>query len=213
MKRLKNLIRFDFLLTNQFKAWCTLFMSLVAIALFVINPTGEREICMYAILVSTMADLVLMDYRNIPSYLFKRKHFYAGMALFAITHVLYAICFFGISQIENMAITDIRTSTFLYRVIMSFSMAFAVGIAYKKSIIFRIASLVYIIAISLAWYGMYSCAELFGGRYILAAVGITMFWISDMFILIRETLRDTNLIRKLIWVFYPIGQLLILSSV
>ena len=95
MKR-QETARFDFLLSNNFKANCTFFMSLIAIALFVVYPTRARELCMYAILISTLADLVLMDYHNLPGLTFGKKRFYVGMALFGITHVIYMFCFSNI---------------------------------------------------------------------------------------------------------------------
>ena len=41
----------------------------------------------------------------------------------------------------------------------------------------------------------------------------TFFIISDILIMVREMFKDTEIIRKLIWIFYPIGQLMIIFSV
>lgn len=213
MKRLRELVCLDFLLTNKFKANFTFCMSLIAIAMFVKYPSREREICMYAILISTIADLVLMDYNNIPGIIFQRKRLYIGMALFCITHFLYIFCFFNILPIDILTTNDIKYSVFLYSIIMLATVIFSLCIASKKSSIFKGAAVIYSMIISAALFCMYMCAEVFGGKYILAAVGITMFLISDMFILIRETVCDTTLVRKLIWIFYPIGQLLIILSI
>ena len=73
---------FDFLLSNKFKSNATFFMSMVAIALFVAYPTRAREFCMYAILVSTLADLVLMDYNNLPGIVLGEKRFYIAVKPF-----------------------------------------------------------------------------------------------------------------------------------
>lgn len=207
--------RFDFMLSNKFKSNTTFFMSMVAIALFVVCPTRARELCMYAILVSTLADLVLMDYNNLPGILFGKKRFYIGMALFGIAHIIYVYCF------SNMII---QNGTFIYTsqvniawgifgVIYAFSLIFSAFMVYKKDRRFCIATIIYVMLICFSLASMYLYAAVLGGKGYLAAIGITFFWISDMLILIRETKKDIALIRKLIWVFYPIGQMLIIFSI
>ncbi|MBR4110563.1 MAG: hypothetical protein IKK43_02595 [Clostridia bacterium] len=209
---------FDFLLGNKFKSNATFFMSMIAIALFVAYPTRSRELCMYAILISTLADLVLMDYNNLPGIVLGEKRFYTGMALFGITHVIYMVCF------SNMMVQSgpfvytpkVNIAFWIFSIIFVFSLTFSalmLSIAYKKKIYFCIATIIYVMLICFSLGSMYLCAAVLGGKCYLAAIGITFFWISDVLILIRETKKDTSLIRKLIWVFYPIGQMLIVFSI
>lgn len=206
---------FDFLLSNKFKSNATFFMSMVAIALFALYPTRSRELCMYAILVSTLADLVLMDYNNLPGIILGKKQFYAGMALFGITHVIYMICFSEIAN-QYVGIGDtyvIRSVSIVFFFVFVGSFIFTIYATYGKSDNFSSAVMIYVMLITFSMRGIYTCAALYKGQYIISAIGITMFWISDMLILIRETKKDTPLIRKLIWVFYPIGQMLIVFSI
>lgn len=207
--------KFDFMLGNKFKSNVTFFMSVIAIALYVMNPIRARELCMCAILVSTIADLVLMDYKNIATMLFGQKKFYVGMLLFGITHVVYMVCFWGI-MLKNGAFIhtlEVNIAFYIFCVIYAFSLVFSAFMAHKKSKRFCVATIIYVVLICFALGSIYLCAVIMNGKYYLAAVGITMFWISDMLILIRETRKDTTLIRKLIWVFYPIGQMLIVLSI
>ena len=214
MKGQKGLC-FDFLLCNKFKSNATFFMSIVAIALFVVYPTRTRELCMYAILISTLADLVLMDYNNLPGIVLGKNRFYVGMALFGITHIIYIICFSNM-LIQNgtfVHTTQVNITFGAFGVIYIFSLIFSAFMAYKKSKHFCIAVIVYVLLICFSLGSMYICAATLGGKHYLAAIGITLFWISDILILIRETKKDTSFIRKLIWVFYPIGQMLIVFSI
>ena len=192
--------KFDFMLENKFKSIVTFFLSIMAIALFIMNPIRARELCMCAILISTFADLVLMDYNNIPTMLFGKKKFYVGMLLFGITHLVYIICFSKI-MLQNgtfVHTTEVNVAFYIFCVIYAFSLIFSAYMAYKKSIRFCVAVIIYVMLICFSIGSIYLCAAVMNGKYYLAAIGITLFWISDMLILIRETKRDTLLIRKLI---------------
>lgn len=213
MKRLKELIRLDFMLSNVFKSNCTFLLTLIAIAMFIINPTREQKFCMYAILVSTFADLVLMNYKNIPAFIFGNKYFYFGMAAFAITHIIYISCFSNIVIQKGMSLDNANIALLFAIIIVVFTFYVLIELTKQKSVIFQLASLGYTMVLSLSLVAIYICADLIGKSFILAAIGITMFLASDLMILYRETVKDTNLVRKLIWIFYPIGQILIIFGV
>lgn len=213
MKRLSNGIsRFDFMLTNDFKSSCSFFLSLIAIACFIINPIKEQRICMYAILVSSVADLVLMDYQGIPRFIFGNKRFYVGMLVFAITHVLYTICFSSIFFENNLQLAKANFGMAGALVISAVTIFLVIKLSEEKRPFFRIAALIYTLILCFTLTTIYICADLLQEHYIYAAVGITFFLISDVLILIRETTKDTNVIRKFIWFFYPLGQILIILS-
>ncbi|MBO5143514.1 MAG: hypothetical protein J6C46_11105 [Clostridia bacterium] len=212
MRRLKEFVRLDFLLTNNFKSNCTFLMSLIAIALFIINPTREKNICMYAMLVSTIADLMLMNYKNIPEYLFKSKKLYVGMALFVVTHILY-ICCFGNHVIKaTMAFVNAEIAFFAFILVSMMSIFCWCICTFGSKPLFKIMSLLYMIVILADVLVIYVCSYIHNYEYIYAAIGITFFLISDILILFRETVKDTSTIRKLIWIFYPIGQMLIIFN-
>ena len=213
LNKLRNLIRLDFMLTNAFKFNCTVLLSLIAIALFIINPTREQKICMYAILVSTIADLILMDYNNIPGIIFKNNHFYVGMLFFAITHILYICCFSKMVMVRIFILSYIISALILSVLVMSMSILLWFKLVDKKRKIFKIASFMYMLIIDFDLMVIFICSDLLKNNLVFAAIGITMFLISDMLILIRETVCDNNIIRKTICFFYPLGQLFIMCSV
>lgn len=212
MKRLREFVRLDFLLTNNFKSNCTFLMSLIAIALFIINPTREKNICMYAMLVSTVADLVLMNYQNIPEYLFKSKKLYIGMAVFVATHILYIYCFLGRLTNANMAFVNAEIAFFAFILVSMMSIFCWCICTFDSKPLFKVMSLLYMIVILTDVLVIYVCSYLYNYKYICAAIGITFFLISDILIMFRETVKDTSTIRKLIWLFYPIGQMLIIFN-
>lgn len=204
--------RTDFLLTNNFKATTTFCMSFVAIFLAIITQSETVSLLASAIVVSTLAALILMNYRNIPDYHFGNDSFYVGMGLFAIVHLLYIKLFMGKLH-TTYTIRQMSTSVFLFLCITAYSIAIAFIFSCKKSNVFRYAVIGYVCLICTSMLSMYSCAEAYGGKYIMAAVGITCFFISDFFLFLRETISDTPWVSKLVWVFYPIGQFLIIFSV
>lgn len=213
MKKLQSLVRLDFLLSNNFKANCTFMLSLIAIYMFVINPSNMREICMYAILVSTVADLILMNYKGIPGVLFQRSRLYVGMAFFVITHILYIICFGSSLPLNALSLVDVVSTLICCICICFWTMSLTIFFSTKKSNIFRWAAIIYTFVINTAVFTIFLCNSIIGGKLVFAEIGIILFLISDILILTRETVCDNTLVRKLIWIFYPIGQLLIIFSI
>lgn len=204
--------RSDFLLYNSFKSNFTFFMSALAIGMFAYSPTIARCWGTYAILVATIADLVLMDYGSIPGILLGRKRFYVGMALFGVTHLLFIGSFFSkITAIDSFSMHGPTIACIITLVVFIGALLFSIYLVSEKKMIFKIAVYAYLLMISMSMCSMYIYS--FMTEKYLSAIGITFFMISDMLILVRETKCDTNLVRKLIWVFYPIGQLLIIFSI
>lgn len=205
--------RTDFLLRNKFKASFTFGMLLLAILLCSFNPTKQRMLCTYGVLFSTLADLILMDYKGIPSKYFNKKRFYIGMAVFGIVHIFYIKSFYSVVAFNTVIISDFAMAYILYVILTAVLTIVSFYLTFKKSNAFKIAVFMYMLIITLDLAIIYCCADIYGGKYIVSAIGIMFFLLSDMFILIRETVSNTNLIKKLIWIFYPIGQLLIIFSI
>ena len=209
-KRTKREI-FDFLLSNNFKATITMLLSAIAIARFVVFPNYPREICMYAVLISTFADLTLMDYGGIPKLIFKKANFGVGAFLFGIVQILYHVCFLKIMGID--ALITLNHAGYIALSLGVLIIPSLLFIMSEKSHIYIIGVMIYSVCILLSMMTIFNCAYMFGNKYIFAAIGIVFFMISDIFILIRECLKDSTFVRKLIWIFYPIGQLMIIISI
>ena len=201
----------DFLLSNNFKATVTMLLSVIAIARYVIFSSYSREICLYAVLLSTLADLILMNYSGIPKMILKKANFLVGAFLFAIVQILYHICFLKIMGL--VTIEELNSGGYTALFIGVITVPLLIFIMSERSHIYVIGILIYAICIVLNMMVIFNCAYVLGGRYIFAVIGIVLFAISDVFILIRENIKDSTFIRKLIWIFYPIGQLMIICSI
>ena len=211
MEKRESLSRLNFLLRTEFKFNFTMIMLMIAFTLFAFKGTKIRELCFCAVVASTLGDLALMNYNRIPSQLFKGKHFYMGMIFFAIAHIFYHFTFASI--MGSLVLNTLNTGSYIILVIFIFMMPMIAFLLSEKNVIFKYAALVYTMCILFGALAIFSCMFEFGGRYIFSGIGIVLFIISDILIMVREFFKDTELIRKLIWIFYPIGQLLIIFSV
>lgn len=211
MEKRGRLSRLNFLLRTEFKFNFTLIMLMIAFTLFAFKGTKARELCFYAVMASTLGDLALMNYNQIPSQLFKGKHFYIGMISFAIAHIFYHFTFTSI--MEQTILTTMNVGSYIVLMFFIFLMPVIAFLPSEKNVIFKYAAFIYAACILFGMLAIFTCMFEFGGKYILSGIGIVLFLISDIFILVREIFKDSELIRKLIWIFYPIGQLLIIFSV
>ena len=74
------------------KVVLTALMSLLAVLMAVLDPTMTRILCIPAMLVSSLGDIILMNYRPITDRL-PFRGFIPGAVTFAVSHVLYFIAF------------------------------------------------------------------------------------------------------------------------
>lgn len=201
----------DFLLSNNFKATVTMLLSVIAIARYVVFSSYSREICLYAVLLSTLADLILMNYSGIPKMILKKANFGVGAFIFGVVQILYHICFLDIMGMNALITLNQAGYVALFiGVLLIPSLLFIMS---EKSHIYIIGVMIYSVCILLNMMTIFNCAYMFGNKYIFAAIGIVFFMISDIFILIRDNMKDNTFIRKLIWIFYPIGQFMIIISI
>ena len=200
----------DILLHVEFKFIMTVLLSIFAVTRYLMMPDRIHELCFVAMLLSSMGDLCMMNHMGIPSITFKGKQFYAGMLFFAIAHVCYRQMFRNI--LPKPIIWGIGET-----VSVLFLLAFLVVINLcqlkKDSNVFNVATGLYTGFIFSNLAAALNCAYYLRGGYILAFVGVVCFVISDFFLLIRETYKDTPTIRKLVWIFYPLAQILIIGNV
>ena len=200
----------DVMLRWEFKFVVTVFLFMLAISQYVKTPNLVSMLCWCGMAFSSLGDLFLMDYMGVPSYWFKGKQFYAGAASFVVAHIFYRQMFRVVIPEPNIfGVGDIIT---LVLMVLLFVIAYNTELK-KKSSLFFAASAFYagIILSNLA--AAINCAIAVGGTYIWAMIGVVCFVISDLFLFIREAKLDTPLVRKLVWVFYPLAQILIIMNV
>ena len=186
----------------------TFLMSLFSILLWIFSPNEGRALCCVGMLFSTVGDLILMDTDGLEKWK-KLPWFYIGGGAFAVTNLLYFLGYFQLIQKENLPFFS-----------FGFSIALSVYVLFLLLLLllFRRAGtpavqcgliLAYDFMISLASFAIYSYAFSKGGWYLLAAFGSLSFFLSDLLIILRIVLGRTRL-DPLVWVLYPIGQVLIL---
>ena len=65
----------------------------------------------------------------------------------------------------------------------------------KICTIYIIGVIIYSVCILLSMMTIFNCSYMFGNKYIFAAIGIVFFMISDIFILIRDCVKDSTFVR------------------
>lgn len=200
----------DIMLRWEFKFTVTILLLMFAFTGYAQTPDRAHTLCFFAMLFSTFGDLLLMDYMGIPQYIFKGKQLYAGGLAFAISHVFYRQMFrsmliektiFGLGEIITIVlIICILIVVYNTKQKKITNVFFAAIGLYTSFILSNLAAAI-------------NCAQMLGGKYVFSLIGVICFIISDILLLIRETKKDTPMIRKLVWVFYPIAQILIIMNV
>lgn len=200
----------DVMLRWEFKFTVTIFLLLLAFTEYTKNPDYVHTLCLYGMAFSTLGDLMLMNYMGVPAQIFKGKQFYAGLATFMMSHMLYRKMFVAATpEPPFIGVGEIITA-----VVMVAMFVVAYNTKFKeKSKFFFAGSCFYAGVILSNLAASINCAVAQGGWYIAAMIGVVSFIISDLFLFIREARNDTPFIRKMVWVFYPLAQILIIMGV
>lgn len=189
----------------------TCLMSLYAAVLAVICRRTDRTLCMFAMLVSTAGDIVMMDFRGMTDG-WKLPPMYVGAALFMIAHVLYSAAF-----VVRIVREKYQFANFGLWIALAIAAAAGASIVY----LFRhsgagdtamlAVALCYLAVISAALICVFSYAASAEGWRMIAAVGELSFFVSD-YIIGLSALGGISDFSGLIWWFYPIGQILLITG-
>ena len=189
----------------------TVLMSLFALALFIIFRKKDRFICFLGMFVSTIGDIILMNFKDIGDLL-PIPYFYVGACFFIIAHIIYTYAF--LSMIKENKFKYVNPG---FWVSVAVSAVTGVIITYlyftgpNPNIVMFVLCMVYLVIIAT------NCATIFSFSYsvkdyrCIAAVGALSFFVSDLFIGLDKLAGiSTDLLQECIWWFYPIGQILLL---
>lgn len=186
----------------------TVFMSLLAIVLALIFRTTDRRLCLCAMLLSSVGDIFLMNFRNLSEWV--PNYFYVGAGFFMAAHIFYILTFHSLIKAGGYSLINpgffvalvLGAAAFLYftmnmtdKTIYALAIVYLVIITANCSVIF-----------SYAW-SSFSARPL----SILAAAGALSFFLSDAIIGLGK-LMDVNQFNYLIWWLYPIGQILLIIA-
>ena len=191
----------------------TCLMSLLALLLAVFLPGQGRLLCLSAMLLSSMGDIVLMDFRGIQKRL-PVPGFALGAVLFMLAHIVYAIAFVALLRDHQLPLLGggfvfgiaLALLTFIF---VSWRMFTSVG---TINLPLYLLCTIYLVIIGLNLSLICAYGVGMGSWRILCALGAVLFFASDVLIALDKLLgiRLPNH-DEVIWWLYPIGQILILS--
>lgn len=196
------------LISNKTKIKISISLLVFAFIICIFRPSNlDSKICLLAMFFSFLGDIAL----NCKP-LEKRSHslLYIGAFFFMISHIIYASAYYSI--IRHFSKSFFNPGMYIACGIMVLIFIVSVICIHKtkKSMKFSMAFIfmIYLIMISINFITIYSYSWSF---HALSFIGATSFLISDYIIGIETVFKIKNAtMRKLVWIFYPIGQILIL---
>lgn len=188
-------------------------MSLYAIILAITVISTGALLCMLAMLLSTLGDIILMDYKPITGKL-PASGFTAGAIAFAAAHCVYTAAY--VTRIKALGSSYINIGFYIGIALFACSVItlFLLKSGNKKDIgKMLLLGICYLALISTNCTTVFSYGISRGGVGYLAIAGAVSFFISDFFIAL-DKIGGIKLKHRtdIIWWFYPIGQILLLTS-
>lgn len=197
------------------KVVLTSLLSILAIGLWVADPSRSRLLCAAAMVVSSLGDLAMMEEMQKRKKCSAIPPFYVGAALFMVAHVLYIRAYW--EELAANGITWPNAGTYVGVCLLLVGcvsvLAFLIRSG-KPGAVMLLGSLVYLLVISANCTVISTYAAGMGGIRYLCAAGALSFFISDYLIGARM-LSDIPFFqgegaRGAVWWFYPIGQALMI---
>ena len=205
---------------DRFFAWfhlpgslvLTVIMSLTALGLAIAMPSTDRWLRAGAMLLSSLGDIILMNYTPIVKHLPKpMQGFIGGAAAFAVAHLVYFAAFFVLIHERNYSLINAGFwAGIVLTVVVAASLVF-LAIHNRQDLSMLPLGMGYALVIGavLTLVGSYAVSH--GGFGWVLALGSVSFIISDYFIGLDVFCGvHSNTLQGLIWWFYPIGQLMLL---
>ena len=182
-----------------FAAVCAVFM-----------PSKDRTWCLAAMVLSFLGDLLLLDVKMIRNKV--SAYFQWGAMLFAAAHLCYGVAYLTLLKRTDAGMVFNQGSG-ISLVIMAVIWIFFVGACLKrKKRGYLVVVLLYTLFIGFAFFAVFTYAWAAGigqWRSVGAVFGIAAFVISD-FCLGASRIAGLKRLGRWIWVFYPIGQLMLI---
>lgn len=190
----------------------TCLLSLFSLVLAVLFPSPARWICLGAMLLSSAGDIFLMRFRGLDRVF--PNYFLIGAAFFMAAHLVYAACFAVKIHTCSADFWNLGASFMLGIAIFCFIFFSHACMTHGKSDTFPLIA-VYIAIISVNCAMVFSYGWSQGARNplaIAAVLGVVSFFVSDLIIGLGMAMGNHRY-DHLIWVFYPIGQFLLIAGV
>ncbi|MCQ2427748.1 MAG: lysoplasmalogenase [Clostridia bacterium] len=200
---------------TQFHLFLSLSLVAFSLLLALVFQTCDRWIAAAAMLFSSFGDLSLM---NLHGWFTKHRlhSFVCGGILFMISHLLYAAAFSALLRRNDVLPSVIGIATAILVGIAACLALLCMG-AKKQSLTLTKASLLLLYAALLLFdmTAVFAVSFSLAGRgsvwRLFSAAGILFFAVSDFFIGM-DKVADSPSLTRFIWIFYPIGQFLLLLA-
>ncbi len=183
----------------------TALLSLLAVVLYLVRPCTLRKNCMLAMLVCSLGDVFMVNAGRIGEF-----STFIGAGLFIAAHIMYGMGFY--QEIKDKKQKIINSNFVVALVIMVSSviglLCFELTASVKKPVMF-VLILLYISAIGYNVCSMFSYAGWNKKLSVLLQPAVVLFYITDIFIFF-DMLEINSELRKYVWHFYPIAQLVII---
>ena len=197
------------LISNRTKISISLLLLIYSFILYVFSPECfDRKLCMLAMLFSFIGD-VLLNCRPLD----KRSHtlLYIGAIFFMISHLIYATAYYFL--ISNSNQTFINTGAYLaYYFMATILIGSITYILLTKKHVKPIMIFVFLIYTAIISINFIVICSYSWSTHAVSFIGAISFLISDYIIGVENVFKiKSNTLRKLVWIFYPVGQFLILT--
>lgn len=213
--RFRRLMHHIPLISNSSKLAISSMLLLFAFFLFVFQVDSPAEksvvasgICVIAMFFSFLGDLFLNYF---PIHRRPNWMFYSGAIAFMLAHLAYATAYSRLIVEGGKEFINPGAILAIISIIMLIGMTLLVAIQNKVSvnfltiIIFSLYTI--IIGINFVTIASYSWSFIS-----ISFVGAVSFLISDFIIGIETVFKmKSRILRKLVWIFYPLGQILIIA--
>jgi len=187
-------------------------LSLFGILLALAFRTQDRLLAMLAMIISTLGDTVLMNFRSLPQKL-PFPYFYLGAGLFILAHLVYLIAFDSVLARKGLSLVN---AGFWMGIALAAAAAFFLAVLFLRTnravpaLMIAVCAL-YLVIITANCAVICSYAFSVKSWQSLAALGAVSFFLSDYIIgLEKLMLLSTPALQKWVWILYPIGQFFIL---
>ena len=194
---------------NWVKFSLSLGMLLLAVVLTVVNEWSLfNRLLLVAMMFSFLGDLFMMNFLNMRKFI-NFPLTLLGMVAFGLAHFVYSEAFL----LETVSVTGLNMYyilggiLFLIMLIVSYVVFRLVYKKEQKVIFLALVPYTLVVGYNMVIITGFS----FSTGIFLPFVGIILFIISDILIVFRETTKLKKL-TKWIWLFYVIGQTLMLCS-
>ncbi len=207
-KRLYKIMEYIPIISNRTKLEISTWLLIFSLVLSFVRPGIDSTICFVAMLLSTLGDFSL---NSMPLEKRPPKLMYIGAGFFMVAHLLYATAYLQMIRVSSYnffnsgAIIAIAFIGLLFIV-----SAICVSVSKNKlgaTMLIVFGVYLFIIGINFVTICSYSYSA-----KALSFVGALSFLISDFIIGLETVFKiKSDVLRKLVWIFYPIGQLMILA--